>query len=216
MDRSWTSAIAKRAVTGPRWVGRTNIEGDRQADLQHHGGPDKAVLAYSAGHYGVWRDELPGTGFPVGSFGENLTIDGLTEETVAIGDVWIAGGTRLQVSQPRQPCWKLARRLRVRDMVVRVRESLRSGWYPRVLDEGKIRAGDTLTLERRRHPHWTVAEASRVMYGVRDDPAAALEPADIPQLSASWKRTLRLRASGDTMDTTARTDRTPFVRKADR
>lgn len=204
MDRPWRSAIGKEPVTGPRWVGRTNIQGDRQADLRHHGGPDKAVLAYAARHYPVWRGELPDVDLSPGAFGENLTVEGLAEDGVAIGDVWRAGGVTFQVSQPRQPCWKLARRLRVRDMVVRVQSSLRTGWYLRVLEEGQIRPGDSLVLVGRPHPAWTVAEASRVMYGVRGDPSAALELADLPELSESWRRTLRLRASGGPVDASAR------------
>ena len=206
MDRPWTSAIVKEPVEGRLRVGKTNIEGDRQADLRHHGGPDKAVLAYAAAHYGPWRAQLPGVELSPGAFGENLTVEGLTEWDVAIGDVWRAGTTTFQVSQPRQPCWKLARRLRVEDMVVRVQESLRSGWYLRVLEEGEIQAGDELSLVERPHPEWTVAEASRVMYGVRADPAAAVELAALDELSASWKRTLTLRASGHSADTAARVE----------
>lgn len=204
MGAPWTSAIVKESVTGPRWVGRINIEGDRQADLVHHGGPDKAVLAYAARHYPVWRGELPDVEFPVGAFGENLTVEGLAEEDVAIGDVWTAGTATFQVSQPRQPCWKLSRRLGVHDMVVRVQANLRSGWYLRVLEEGEIRPGDALILESRPHPSWTVAEASRVMHGVRDDRRAALELAELAEISASWRRTLLLRAAGEAVDTTAR------------
>ena len=204
MDRPWSSAIVKTAVDGPVRVGKTNIEGDRQADLKHHGGPDKAVLAYAAAHYPTWRADLPSVEFPRGAFGENLTVDGSSEWDVAIGDVWRAGAATFQVSQPRQPCWKLARRLRVEDMVLRVQESLRTGWYLRVLEEGEIQAGDALSLVRRPYPEWTVAEASRVMYGVRSDPASALELASLDALSASWKRTLTLRASGERVDTSPR------------
>lgn len=203
-ERPWTSAIVKDAVEGPVRVGSTNIEGDRQADLEHHGGRDKAVLAYAAAHYDPWRAELPGLELPPGAFGENLTVEGLSEWEVAIGDVWRAGTVTFQVSQPRQPCWKLARRLRVEDMVLRVQESLRSGWYLRVLEEGEIQAGDGLFLVQRPHPRWTVAEASRVIYGVRPDPASALELAALDELSASWKRTLTLRAAGHALDTEAR------------
>ncbi len=203
--RPWISAIVKERVEGRRWVGRTNIEGDRQADLKHHGGPDKAVLAYAALHDPAWKRELPGVDLPAGAFGENLTVAGLTERDVAIGDVWTAGTVTFQVSQPRQPCWKLARRLGVPDMVVRVQDSLRTGWYFRVLDEGEIRAGVELVLESRPHPRWSVAEAARVMFRHRGASDAALELAELPALSTSWKRTLRLRAAGTDVDTTLRT-----------
>ena len=209
MERPWTSAIAKHPVSGPRWVSRTNIEGDRQADTKHHGGPDKAVLAYAAEHYPGWRKDLPGVELEFGAFGENLTIDGASEWDVSIGDVWRAGTALFQVTQPRQPCWKLARHLRVPDMVARVQESLRSGWYLRVLEEGEIRAGDTFSLVSRQHPTWTVAEASRLMYEGGADAARLLELADLPELSASWKHTLHVRASGGIVDTSARRLGTP-------
>jgi len=203
--RPWSSSIVKTAVAGPRRAGRTNIEGDRQADLEHHGGPDKAVLAYAAEHYDDWSRELPSVGFPPGAFGENLSVTGLGEELVCIGDVWTTGRVTFQVSQPRQPCWKLARRLGVNDIVARVQDTLRSGWYLRVLEEGEIEADDTLTLVRRPHPSWTVAEASRVMYGERSGHEAVLELAALPELAESWKRTLRARAAGTRTDTLART-----------
>lgn len=204
--RPWTSAIAKERVEGLRWVSRTQIAGDRQADLKHHGGVDKAVLAYSAHHYPLWREELPSVAFANGAFGENLTVDGVSEAEVAIGDVWSAGSVVFQVSQPRQPCWKLARHLGIPDMVVRVQSTLRSGWYLRVLEEGEIEPGAVMSLVARPHPAWSVAEASRVMVGVRDEPERALELAGLPELSASWKRTLLLRAGGGTVDTSARID----------
>lgn len=204
MDRLWTSAIVKEAVKGSVRVGRTNLDGDEQADLKHHGGPDKAVLAYAARHYPEWRRELPETDFPAGAFGENLTVEGLSETEVCVGDVWTAGTVTFQVSQPRQPCWKLARRLRVPDMVQRVQTSLWTGWYLRVVEEGEIEVGDGLSLVERPHPAWTVAEASRVMYGVRAQPEAARALAALPELSASWKRTLELRASGVVVDPDAR------------
>src|SRR5687768_12706975 len=86
-DRPWTSAFFKTPVAGPVFVGRTNVTGDCQADLEHHGGVDKAVLAYSADHYPLWRAELNRPDLCFGGFGENLTIEGLDEQGVCIGDV---------------------------------------------------------------------------------------------------------------------------------
>ncbi len=205
-ERPWRSAILKHEVTGPRRVGRTNIDGDRQADLEHHGGVDKAVLAYGLAHYPVWQRELAPAEVPLGGFGENLLIDGLTERDVCIGDRWAVGEVVLQLSQPRQPCWKLARHLRIADIVQRVQETLRSGWYYRVEAEGVIETGAAVTLVDRPHPRWTVAEASRLMYDREAPPHRLQELAELPELSASWKRTLTFRASGAHVDTTARVE----------
>ena len=157
-DKPWTTGFFKQPVGGPVWVGRLNIEGDGQADLENHGGPDKAVLAYSADHFADWIAEL-GQQVPdaksdslCGSFGENLSIAGLTETDVCIGDIWQAGDVRFQISQPRQPCWKLGRRWRRADLPKRVVQSGRTGWYLRVLDEGTLSPGDELTLLERPQP----------------------------------------------------------------
>src|ERR1700680_3683799 len=111
-DKPWTTGFFKTPIEGPVFVGTTNLAGDGQADLINHGGVDKAVLAYSADHYPKWRDELHIPDMPFGAFGENLTISGLTEESVCIGDIFRVGSVKFEVSQPRQPCWKLARRWR--------------------------------------------------------------------------------------------------------
>ena len=109
-DNPWTSAIVKSPVTGSIRLGSTGLDGDEQADRSVHGGPDKAVLAYSADHYPAWRQELGIEPFEFGAFGENFTVAGLTESTVCVGDDYVIGDARVQVSQQRQPCWKLARR----------------------------------------------------------------------------------------------------------
>lgn len=115
MRRPWSTGIFKSLVAAPVRLGATQLEGDGQADLTVHGGPDKAVCVYSADHYAFWRSALgeyiEGAEFPFGAFGENLTLEGVTEDDVCIGDVWAVGdeaGAMVQVSQPRQPCWKLA------------------------------------------------------------------------------------------------------------
>ena len=107
-DKPWTTGFFKMPVLGPVAVSLTQIAGDGQADLKNHGGPDKAILAYSADHYPDWRERLLMPDMPYGAFGENLTVGGLTEESVCIGDVLGIGPLTVEVSQPRQPCWKLA------------------------------------------------------------------------------------------------------------
>lgn len=190
MDRPWTTGFFKEPVEGPVWLGRTNLAGDGQADRENHGGPDKAVLAYSADHYPLWRAELNRPDLPYGAFGENFTIAGLSEETVCIGDVYAIGEVRVQVSQPRQPCWKIARRWRIKDLTARVRETGRTGWYLRVLEEGYVEAGLPVALLERPFPRWTVAHATEIMHHRRENPEAAAELAACPFLSAVWRETL--------------------------
>jgi len=190
MDRPWTTGFFKEPVEGPIWLGRTNLVGDGQADRKNHGGPDKAVLAYSAEHYPIWRAELNRPDLPYGAFGENFTIAGLTEETVCIGDVYAIGGVRVQVSQPRQPCWKIARRWRIKDLTARVRETGRTGWYLRVLEEGYVEAGMPVELLERPFPQWTVARATGIMHRCREDREAAVALAACPALSAAWRESL--------------------------
>lgn len=192
-DRRWTTAFFKSPIAGPVFVGRTNIAGDAQADLEHHGGADKAVLAYAAGHYELWRDELARPELCFGGFGENLTIAGLTEESVCIGDVWLLGEAHFQVSQPRQPCWKLARRWRTKELAALVIANGRSGWYLRVLREGMIDAGQPLTLIERPHAEWSVARANQVMHQRPSDRAMASELAALPELSSAWRHGLQVR-----------------------
>lgn len=192
-DRSWTTAFFKSPVAGPVLVGRTNVVGDAQTDLKHHGGIDKAVLAYAASHYELWRDELARPDLCYGGFGENLTIAGLTEDNVCIGDVWSLGEALFQVSQPRQPCWKLARRWRITDLTAQVIANGRTGWYLRVLQEGWIDAGQALKLIERPQPDWTVARGNEVMHHRKSDASLARELAALPELSTAWRESMRRR-----------------------
>lgn len=190
MDYPWSSGILKEPVEGPVRLGPANLAGDGQADTKNHGGPDKAVLAYSADHYPRWREELGLPGLPHGAFGENFTIRGLTEQTVCIGDTYAVGEARVQVSQPRQPCWKLARHFRIKDMAAQVQESGRTGWYLRVLQEGHVAAGVPVVLLERPCPEWTVARASLAMRHRKKRPEEAAGLARCPLLSADWRTTL--------------------------
>jgi MOSC domain-containing protein YiiM len=143
------TSIYKSPVDGPIRVRELNLEGDRQADLVKHGGPRRAVYMYPSEHYEYWRKELPGTELPWGAFGENLTIEGLLEDDVRVGDRLGVGSAQLVVTRPRKPCFKLAIRLGQRDMVARFRASGRSGFYLSVAREGELRAGDAIArLER--------------------------------------------------------------------
>lgn len=191
--KPWTTASFKDAVDGPVWLGATSLAGDGQADLANHGGPDKAVCAYPAAHYPYWRAHLVLPEMDYGAFGENFTVANLTEREVCIGDVFAVGQARVQVSQPRQPCWKLARRWGIRDLVARVADTGYTGWYFRVLEDGEVEKDLPLVLMDRPHEEWTVVRAHEVMND-RAGLAAAAELAALPALSARWRETLLRRA----------------------
>src|SRR5262249_32026976 len=143
------TSIWKSPVAGRVHVDRLNLDGDRQSDLAVHGGPYKAVYAYPSEHYEYWRRELPGIELPFGSFGGDLTTEGLREPDVRIGDVFRAGSAELRVTQPRMPCYKLGIRFDRADIVKRFLESRRSGFYFAVDQEGDVAAGDPIERLRR-------------------------------------------------------------------
>lgn len=148
------SGIVKHPVDGPVELRGHQLVGDETADLTVHGGPDKAVYAYSADHYPVWASERPGHAARLtpGVFGENLTIAGITEADLCIGDIHAIGTARLQVCQPRQPCFKFALRFEDATMPKAMVRSGRSGWYYRTIEEGVLQAGDSVALVDRPHP----------------------------------------------------------------
>ncbi len=127
-------------------AGRLGIEGDEQADLEHHGGPYKAVYAYPSEHYALWRGDLPGTDLPWGAFGENLTTAGLSEERVRVGDRFGIGSAVFAATRPRFPCYKLGIKFGREDVIDRLLESGRTGFYLRVLEEGSLAAGDPVAI----------------------------------------------------------------------
>jgi len=187
-----TSAIAKSARDGPLAVGPLGLEGDEQADRSVHGGPDKAIHHYSASHYSFWRSELgphPLLEVP-GAFGENISTLGMTETEVCLGDRYRLGTALVEVSQGRQPCWKQGHRLGNPAVVARIVETGKSGWYYRVIEPGKVSAGDSIELTERPLPEWTVARAFALLIGGegRSDRAALRELADMAKLAAPWRK----------------------------
>jgi MOSC domain-containing protein YiiM len=192
---TWTTAFYREPVQGALRVTRTGLSGDAVADTRAHGGLDKAVLAYSADHYAEWQHEWGLNAIPYGGFGENLTVRGLDETSVCLGDVWRIGDVLLEVSQPRQPCWKLGRRWERPELPKRVIATSRTGWYLRIRREGTIESGLPVVLEQRPCAEWSVTRANRVMYDKRSDPAEVRALAELPVLSASWREPLLERAA---------------------
>ncbi|MBS4207295.1 MOSC domain-containing protein [Bacillus sp. FJAT-50079] len=197
MDREWTSGIVKQTVKGKIWAGKTNLQGDGQADLKHHGGPEKAIFVYPVSHYNYWQKRLQKTDFTVGAFGENLAVQHITEDDLCIGDIFHIGGAIVQVSQPRQPCWKPARRWKIKDLALQIQQQGRTGWYFRVLKEGEIQAGDQLQLQERPFPEWTVARCNDVMHNQKHDLGLAARLAACELLASNWRTVLNKRAQGE-------------------
>jgi MOSC domain-containing protein YiiM len=191
----WTSGIFKSPVTGTVRVEHAPLPGDGQADPENHGGPDNIILAYDADHYPHWRTRLNLPDLSPGSFGENFSVTGISDDSACIGDIWHVGTTpdpatpplTLQITQPRQPCFKLARRLSRPDIVKLVHETSWGGWYLRVLNPGPAHAGMPITRVERPHPDWPVARAVQVMYNRKIATAPASQLAAIAELSARWK-----------------------------
>src|SRR3954470_17197009 len=144
-----STSIFKEPVAGRVLVRRMSLEGDWQADLRSHGGLNKAVYAYPLEHYAPWSQELGRDDLRPGQFGENLTVEGLTEDTARLGDVLRVGGALLQVTQPRIPCFKLGIKMGDPAFPRRFLASGRTGFYLRVLEEGEVGAGDSVELVER-------------------------------------------------------------------
>src|SRR5205823_5987076 len=186
----WRSGYAKSPIRGCVRVRRENLDGDGQADLRHHGGPDMAVLAYPQEHYARWRDELRWPDVPYGAFGENFTVAGVTEGDACLGDAWRAGSALLQISQPRKPCRNISRFWRRPDLLRVVERTGRYGFYLRVLEEGVVEAGQEFRLVERPHPEWTVRRATEARRAVARSPAEARALLQLPVLGDDWRANL--------------------------
>ncbi|NRD77896.1 MOSC domain-containing protein [Bacillus sp. BRMEA1] len=193
MDREWTSAIFKEPIQGPVWVSKTGLNGDGVEDTEHHGGPEKAVFAYSIGHYTYWHKEHGFSQITQGGMGENFLMEQIWEDTVAIGDTYQIGDAIVQVSQPRQPCWKPARRFKIKTLAILLQNTGRTGWYFRVLKEGFVEEGQTFSLIDRPYPQWTILKCNEVLHGGKQDFAAMRELADCVLLAPGLKETLEKR-----------------------
>jgi MOSC domain-containing protein YiiM len=203
-----SSGIDKRPCAGEVQIGKLGIEGDEQGDPRVHGGLDKALHHYPFEHYALWRDEFGALSQleAPGAFGENISTRGLTEADVCLGDRFHLGSALLEVSQGRQPCWKLNDRFDVADMARRLQATGRTGWYYRVLEPGTARAGDLLTRVAQPHPDWPLARLASLLYGRVLDPML-LEPALLLPLTPSWRKLIERRLQqGEVEDWSRRVD----------
>ncbi len=185
------SAIDKRALEGRHAVGALGIAGDEQADLSVHGGPDKAIHHYPRDHYGWWAETIGDHALlqDAGAFGENISTSGLTESAACIGDRYRLGSALVEISQGRQPCWKLGHRFGIATLPATVVTSRRGGWYYRVIEDGAVGAGDALELIDRPLPDWSVERVFHLLIGGagKRKPAALRALAAMDLLAANWR-----------------------------
>jgi MOSC domain-containing protein YiiM len=186
-----STAIFKQPAAGRLRFARLGLEGDRQANLSVHGGPDKAIYVYPSEHYSFWQDELSLPELPWGAFGENVTASGLLETEVRIGDRYRAGDAELLVVQPRMPCSKLNLRHRRDDLVARFLAVGRPGFYCAVVREGSAAAGDAIERLASDPRSLTVAEVFRAAAADDPDPELLRRASELQALPEAWRRQFR-------------------------
>jgi MOSC domain-containing protein YiiM len=187
------SAFVKSPRAGPVHVGLLGLEGDEQADLSVHGGPEKAVYAYAAAHYPAWALQFPelAPAFQGGAMGENLTVAGMDEAAICVGDVHGIGSARLQVCQPRQPCFKFGLRHGNKQLPKAMVKSGYSGWYYRVLEEGSLSAGDKLMVLERPNPGFAFTRLVEIVYHGKATEEELGRMAQMPGLASQWQERAR-------------------------
>ncbi|MNI35622.1 6-N-hydroxylaminopurine resistance protein [compost metagenome] len=202
-NKEVSTGIFKTPVNDSLFLSWENFEGDGQADLVHHGGREKAVCVYAYEHYPFWEKEL-GTQLGFGAFGENLTVRGLVETDVCIGDVFKLGEAIVQVSQPRQPCFKLSIRYQAPEMPLKVQETGYTGFYFRVLKEGRVSLTDSLVRVASHPKSITISFANRIMHVEKDSMEDVKRILEVEELSVNWRRTFTKRLMGNETDSRER------------
>jgi len=199
------SAIRKTAVAQSCEIDENGFVEDRQADLEVHGGPDKAIHHYAADHYADWirEGEIPDGTVPA-AFGENISTLGMTEDTMCVGDILRLGTAIVQVSQGRQPCWKVSEHTQNPQMAYLFQKTGRTGWYYRVLENGMVGVGDDIRLLERPQPDWSIRRVTtaRLSRSISNEGAAIL--AHMPELANGWRTAFAKLASGNTDEDTSK------------
>lgn len=202
-NKEVSTGIYKTPILDPLFLSWSNLEGDGQADLIHHGGTEKAVCVYPYEHYPYWEKELQQELAP-GAFGENLTIRGMTEDEVCIGDTFQIGDAIVQVSQPRQPCFKLSLRYGLPDLPLQVQSTGFTGFYFRVLKEGIVTKENGLRKVSSHPKGMTVSFANVLMHHQKDNLEGIQAILEVEELSTSWRKTFLKRLQGDQGNTKER------------
>ncbi len=185
--QTFKTGIFKKPVPGRVMLRWTNLDGDRQADLSVHGGPDKAVYAYPSEHYAYWRKKLPAHDYDWGALGENFTTEGLLETEVSIGDRYRVGSTVVMVKTPRLPCFKLAAKFHPDEITEDFLRSGYCGFYFSVIQEGEVGAGDEFEFLGGETPKLTVLEAFRLYLHNSADIATLRRATQVRALPEGWR-----------------------------
>lgn len=194
--RTVYTGIWKHPVEGPRMVRRLNIDGDGQGDLAGHGGEQRAVLVYQIQSYQHWQTHFGRNDFSYGQFGENLTVDGLADDEVCIGDRYRIGEAEFEVTQPRVTCFRVAMRLGEPELPALLVSHHRPGFYMRVIQEGHIQAGDPIVKTRTGPAALSVADTDALLYLPGRDAKKLQTAVQIPALSPGWQQSFNDLLSG--------------------
>ncbi|HEU5331601.1 MAG TPA: MOSC and FAD-binding oxidoreductase domain-containing protein [Actinocrinis sp.] len=210
-DVSWQgktvhTGVWKYPVAGPQMVRRLNIDGDGQGDLAGHGGEQRAVLVYQIDSYRHWERHFKRDDFGYGQFGENLTVDGLPDDRVCIGDRYRIGEAEFEVTQPRVTCYRVGLRMGEPELPALLVGHHRPGFYMRVITEGRIQSGDAI-VKTRTGPHaLSVADTDALLYLPGRDPAKLRAALQIPALSPGWQGSFHDLLAAAAQDTAQGTD----------
>ena len=188
-----STGIFKEPVASRVVLRTTNLDGDGQADLENHGGIDRAAYAYSIENYYHWRRKIGRTDFAFGQFGENFTVEGMVEDDIHIGDVFRVGDALVEVSQPRPPCFKLGIKMGMAEFPKLFLASGRVGFYLRVLEEGEVGTGDLFELTKSDPERMTVREMSRLLFFEPENLEGAKRALRVRALSPGWRGSFRER-----------------------
>ena len=191
------SGIAKRAVTGPVWLGASGFAEDVQVDRRVHGGPERAVCVFTVAGYRHWATVYPrrAADFVPGAFGENLCWGDIDESEACIGDRWQLGEAVLEISQPRNPCWKLSQHMELPDLSKRiVKTGYGAGWLCRVIQPGHVQAGDRLSVADRHPAHVAITQIWALTLCGAPDRSELAAAAELEVLAPRWRERLRARA----------------------
>jgi len=191
-----STGIFKEPLAGRVMLRTLNLDGDRQADLTVHGGPEKAVYAYPAEHYDFWKREFPDMELPWGMFGENFTTEGMSETEINVGDKFRVGSAELMATQPRMPCYKLGIRFGRTDIIKRFLMSERSGIYFSVLKEGEVGAGDEFELLEKNASGVRVVDVTRLYSSDKKNVDLLRQAIASDALPSSWREYFQKRLEG--------------------
>ena len=196
MGKVVRTGIFKEPVQGRIWLHQLNLDGDAQSDLVGHGGIYKAVYVYSIENYEFWKLKLNRSDFTFGQFGENFTVNNMLEDRIHIGDVFRVGDAKVEVTQPRVPCYKLGIKMQLPNFPKMFLSSNRVGFYLRVIQEGKVAAGDAFDLIKEGPEQMTVQEVNNLLYFDPNNLNGARRALRITALSPGWRGSFEERVAG--------------------